>query len=307
MIGSAVPVAAIFFAASVFGFWLTGQDFFIVPGKCAHPRLIRAVYTVPYSILCTAVVIGFLTAVQAIVLGGEKFDALYDGPGLYLMIAEALVIDCVLIVLYKKHVIPKESPAELSERYDDAGLFLFVPAGDDFLIDRPSERGKTTYDIIESFTADPVRLDLKMYDTKNMNALYGTGELIFRKDAADILIQNQLTGFTLIPVRDQHRKEYVPEMPYFRLSITKKMPAADERTVFDVKKYSVRIRGMKVFYKRSDIGNCSDFSRMKENTGYVEHDFCGKIIVTAKAMKVLTSQIGFGKRDFVPVHIIEDM
>lgn len=66
---------------------------------------------------------------------------------------------------------------------------------------------------------------------------------------------------------------------------------------------------MRLFYDISALNGSSDFNKTAERFGYVEGRVCrvnNIWVVSKNAMNVLIYQIGWGKRDFLPVELIDE-
>ena len=305
--------------SSIFGLWLASRKtFIIIPNSEYNNYLTRAFFSVPYSVILISVIcaLSYLPVITFPAVSGNLSPFLQD----YMTFSciEALILDLIFIAVYHFYIIPGKFPEEIRKDFKDHEFYLFRPVSYDFInMQKPGkERVTTDAGLPEFYFRTP--------KSKDMNILSGKdGLLILRKDAAEILEGKGLTGYHLKPVgcasdqkryadrekdtekqNDGHKPDSDhPESIYFRLYPEERLPAVSEKTVFEVRKSSVAVKDEDIYYNLPDISIFKDFNEMNEETGRLP-DRSRKLILSAKAVKILISEFGYGKIDFVPVRFI---
>jgi len=290
------------------GIYLAGIKYFmVILNEKYNIFLIRLLFTIPLGALIT-----FISSVGPIlflnvIMGNHYFD--------YIYVASIILSSLFSILIFHKYLIRKDIPPEFDPDFINHELYVYMP-----LLKIPCFKYNQSVfpPTIRSYKKLSIGLqkeDLKLNfkDLKGEDIVFtDCGEIIVNQKALSIIEKHLNFSFETRSVKDYRSKPYVLTEEYFQLLTKPVMPSIHPQA--DMKKEksnaSFGIYAMNKFcYSKNVMKSISCFNVTTEFLGSyngVLHYPQKQWIVTNKAMKVLINELNQHKRDFIPVHLIDD-
>jgi hypothetical protein len=210
----------------------------------------------------------------------------------------------LLILFFKKFVLRTNFPSE-EKNLDKFDLYIFIP-------NRRKIDDSSSYRIKGRFGSIRIGVQVRElsadFSKTNEEILFTKrGELIASIRALNIFKGNKLTGYEIKPVIDKENKQ--ESGLYFQL-IASELHPLSLKTVFLKGLFGTSLIDEDyVYYNKNILLTVADFGRTVEYVGSNQGSpyYPQRLwIVTNKTMKVLINELNQNKRDFIPVHLIDD-
>ena len=293
------------------------KNFLIIPNKKYNIFPIRLIFTVTGTAIFLVIFLLLLFLFFGVILENYS-NALISAYGDFVILIYPLLCSLLTILMFKAYLIRDDEPIEFRENFFDYELYVYKPlkritGGRECgtKIDYPKNM-QPDREILTGTQMEDLRLNLKELKEEKI-ALTGRGELIISDEALDIFNQNNLTGFSLRPVKNYKNSEKYLNLNYFQFVSTHHLPSVSSKSAIikEMKAFAFRvyIKNDVVYYSQKIMNNISDFNTSREVFGaydgspyYPQHLW----IVTNKVMKILIEDLNQNKRDFIPIHLVDD-
>lgn len=283
-----------------FGIWLAFQrNFLIIPNRKYNIFTIRLIFTVPFSISVVCFVSSLILGV-IYCLSENLTNAIVEMFGSNVSLVSPALTNFLFIYYYKRSWVPKIEPCELRPDFMFHSLYLFNPAVYElYTLDTMSS-------LITKNGSDwffkKYKKDIRFYNGMS----FSSGHIIVTEEGLTLLKNNGITGFLASPVGNVSDFQTHPGGKIYKIDVQNKLPEMASQTTFVVKKYSTKLKNNYVAYNSNDLSDLYDMNETREEIGYVNSNFGTKNVLSKKMMKLMINEFGYGKRDFIPIHLIHD-
>ena len=282
------------------------KNFLFTPNQKQNSFAIRLFFLIPGT---AGMILGGCFLIWAIfIVFFENFSySVYGIFGYYSLLPLPLLGSLFLILFSKKYILRNEMPPEFQSSFLDYDLYVYMPSIRE-IDDRPSVKD-LSLNFERNFEIPVLTLGRKKLSDENI-LFTKKGEIIVTNFASSVLDKNNLTGCQYQSVPE--KKTMLPSNDYLHLISS---PISSVSSLTEIKKTTFPWKGVlvkddQVYYNSSILKEVSDFNRSFEHFGSDNgHPFYYPQrlwIVTNKAMKVLVNELNQPKRDFIPVHLVDD-
>jgi len=289
--------------------YLAGHSFFFfTPNKKRNSFIIRLFFLTPGTLIIS---FGFCVFVWSIFfVFFENFSySVYNIFGYYSLLPLPLFVSSFLLLFSKKYILRKDIPPEFQSDFFDYDLYVYMPSIRE-VDDRPAVKIHSNTASISQLVNGPDRdLVLNCNDLPDKNILFTKyGGIIINNFASSIFETNNLTGYRSRPIFE--KKTISPSNIYMHI-ISSSLPPLSPLTKITKAKFPYRslVKNDQVYYNSTILKEASDFNRSFEYFGsnsILPYPPQRLWIVSNKAMKVLINELNQNKRDFIPVHLVDD-
>ena len=297
------------------GIYLAGIKYFLVIlNEKYNIFLIRLLFTIPLGALITVISSVGPILFLHIIIGNHYSD--------YIYVASIILSSLCSILIFHKYLIRKDVPPEYDPDFINYDLYVYMP-----LLKIPcckynrsifSPNARPEKKLFYGVQKDDLKLNFK--DLKGKDIIFtDCGEIIANQTALSVICDHLNFSFETRPVKDNRSKPYELTEEYFQLSTKSVMlpihPQTDKKEQSS-KSYGIYNTSFKIYavngqfyYDKDVMANVSGFNVTTEllsaYTGY--HFYPQKLwIVTNKTMRVLINELDQQKRDFIPIHLVDD-
>jgi len=286
----------------------TCRNFFFTPNQKRNSLLIRLFFLAPGTLMISFGLFGFVWSIFIVFF--ENFSySVYNTFGYYSLLPLSLFGSSLLFLFSKTYILRKDIPPEFQPNFFDYDLYVYIPSIRE-VDDHPAIKFRLNTVAISQLVNGPDRdLVLNCSDLPDKNILFTKyGGIIINNSASSIFEKNNLTGYRCRPIFE--KKTISPSNVYMQIISSSLPPLSSSTKITKVKfPYRVLVKDDQIYYNSKILKEVSDFNRSFEhfgsNTG-LPYPSQRLWIVSNKAMKVLIHELNQQKRDFIPVHLVDD-
>jgi hypothetical protein len=282
------------------------KNFLFIPNQNRNSYAIRLLFLIPGT---TGLLIGYCFFVWSFfILFFTNFsDSMYNIFGYYSLLPLPLLGSFLLILLIKKYVLRKDRPSEFQPDFLNYDLYIYMPSIRE-IDDSISFQNPRNYSS-QSIATQVQDIILDYKDLSKEDILFTKyGELVATIFASSIFEKNNLTGYQHRPTLE---KETMTVSNIYTQLISFPISPLSSSTKFKTGTlpYRILVKDDQIYYNSSILNEVSDFNRSSEYFGsndglpYLQQKFW---IVTNKAMNILINELNQNKRDFIPIHLVDD-
>jgi len=274
---------------------------------------IRLMFTIPAGFAFT-----FLVSLIPVVVLGAIFKNIISFDYIF---AGILILSSLFVTLiFQKYYVRADCPPEYDLDFMNYELYIYMPVQ---TISRKKYNHfyfppKVQWDkeLLTGTQKENLKLNFKSLDGKDF-VFTDYGEIVVNEKILAIFSKNKFNDLyetkPIETVKGLQQKPHDLKKPYFQLVPNHKMPPLDPKTNIQKKCAGFSLRHYatddKFYYNQKVMEKISAFNITDEVLGaydgspyYPQHLW----IVTNEAMSFLINELNQNRRDFIPVHLVDD-
>ena len=299
------------------GLYLASKNNFLIsPNPKYRNFFVRCIFLIPCPFILTllmSLIFGFI--LSKIFVGFEQ----------YTFLISPLVVVAFSIFIFKKYLLRKDLPPEYWSDFEEHELYVYSSLNEFSAYSSPYLiRGGNVYgtkfdfpkvknanELFLPIQKENLILDLNSLQKKNIHfASTHFNEIIVSQYGLEILEKNGVGGFKVKPVKNNKISESGDEIVYYQLFSESVMSPFSPQTEIIRKTPQLRqfILSNQFFYDSNILENSLDFNQSYEIFGseIYQPPPHRLWVVSHKTMKVLINDLNQHRRDFIPIHLINN-
>ena len=313
-----------FLISAIPGIYLaTKKYFFVIPNEKYNTFFVRLIFSVPaltiYVLLLSLIPLLFDFFLE------DFSDYLIGNFSRYIILGIPGFVSLITILFFEKYCIRKDMPFEFQADFMEHELYVYMP--NQKIISNRKYKTKYVYpteqkpkEFLIGTQCENLMMDFKILKNYDIVRTYN-GEIVISENALNLFNSNNLSGFYTRPVKNNRKTSSIQEpiqlIPQYNLP---KMASQTRICIVRVpwSKVNTRIKDWLlasyahndlIYYNKSVLENISDFNQSYEAFGsYDGFPYAPQKlwIVTNKVMKILIEDLNQNKKDFIPIHLVDD-